>query len=320
MFEEIVGSSEPMRQVLRQVEKVAPSDSTVLILGETGTGKELIARALHRRSARAAKPFIRVNCAAIPQSLIASELFGHEKGAFTGALQRHIGRFESAHGGTIFLDEVGDLPAETQIALLRVLQEREIERVGNHQPIAIDVRLIAATNRDLTAAVTTGAFREDLFYRLNVFPIALPPLRERVADISLLLEYFVGRYAKKVGKKINHINRHTLGLFKAYGWPGNIRELQNVVERGVILSEDDIFSVDETWFKREPRESFTRSKGLPALADREVEMINAALAESHGRIGGPSGAAAKLKIPRQTLESKIRRLGINKYAHKSPID
>jgi formate hydrogenlyase transcriptional activator len=317
MFEEIVGSSESMRQVIAEVTKVAPSDSTVLITGETGTGKELIARALHRRSDRAGKPFIRVNCAAIPQSLIASELFGHEKGAFTGALQRHIGRFESAHGGTLFLDEVGDLPAETQIALLRVLQEREIERVGSHHSIAIDVRLIAATNRDLSAAVASAAFREDLFYRLNVFPIALPPLRERVADIPLLLEYFVGRYAKKAGKKINHINKHTLGLFKAYDWPGNIRELQNVVERGVILSEDDTFSVDESWFKRKPRESSTAPGGLPGLADQEVEMITAALAESQGRIGGPSGAAAKLKIPRQTLESKIRRFGINKYTHKA---
>jgi formate hydrogenlyase transcriptional activator len=317
MFEEIVGASEPMRQVITQVVKVAPSDSTVLILGETGTGKELIARALHRRSDRAARPFIRVNCATIPQSLIASELFGHEKGAFTGALQRHIGRFESAHGGTIFLDEVGDLPAETQIALLRVLQEREIERVGSHHPIAIDVRLIAATHRDLSAAVASAAFREDLFYRLNVFPIALPALRERVADIPLLLEYFVGRYAKKAGKKINHINKHTLGLFKAYDWPGNIRELKNVVERGVILSEDDTFSVDESWFKRKPREASIAPGGLPGLADREVEMITAALAESQGRIGGPSGAAAKLKIPRQTLESKIKRLGINKYTHKA---
>jgi formate hydrogenlyase transcriptional activator len=231
-------------------------------------------------------------------------------------LQKHIGRFESAHGGTIFLDEVGDLPAETQIALLRVLQEREIERVGSHDPIAIDVRLIAATNRDLSAAVASAAFREDLFYRLNVFPIALPPLRERAADIPLLLEYFVGRYAKKAGKKIDHINKRTLEFFKAYDWPGNIRELQNVVERGVILSEDDTFSVDERWFKRKPCQSSMGPGGLSSLADREVEMITAALAESQGRIGGPSGAAAKLKIPRQTLESKIRRLGIDKYAHK----
>ena len=320
MFEEIVASSESMRQVLKQVSKVAPSDSTVIILGETGTGKELIARALHRRSERATKPFVRVNCAAIPQSLIASELFGHEKGAFTGALQRRVGRFESAHGGTIFLDEVGDLPAETQIALLRVLQEREIERIGSHHPIAIDVRLIAATNRDLNAAVASGAFRQDLFYRLNVFPIALPPLRERITDIPLLLEYFVGRYAKKASKKINQINKDTLALFKAYNWPGNIRELQNVVERGVILSEGDTFSVDESWFTRKAPESSSVAAAIPALADGEVEMIKAALAESHGRVGGPLGAAAKLKIPRQTLESKIGRLGIDKYAYKTRSD
>jgi formate hydrogenlyase transcriptional activator len=315
MFENIVGSSEPMRQVLRQVAKVAPSDSTVLILGETGTGKELIARALHRRSNRSTKPFVRVNCGAIPQSLIASELFGHEKGAFTGALQRRLGRFESADGGTLFLDEVGDLPPETQIALLRVLQEREFERVGSNHPISVDVRLIAATNRDLGAAVSSGAFREDLFYRLNVFPIAVPSLRDRAGDIPLLLQYFVGRYAKKAGKNIKNINKSTLALFKAYNWPGNIRELQNVVERGVILSEGDTFSVDESWLKRAPAESLTGRDGLPALAQREVEMIKAALAECHGRVSGPSGAAAKLKIPRQTLESKIRRLGINKHGH-----
>jgi formate hydrogenlyase transcriptional activator len=313
MFEEIIGSSAPMRRVLTQVAKVAPSDSTVLILGETGTGKELIAHALHRCSARAAMPFVRVNCAAIPQSLIASELFGHEKGAFTGALQRRVGRFESAHGGTLFLDEVGDLPAETQIALLRVLQEREIERIGSNHPISVDVRLIAATNRDLSDGVMSGAFREDLFYRLNVFPITLPPLRDRVADIPLLLEYFIGRFAKKAGKKINHVNQHTLAMFKAYDWPGNIRELQNVVERGVILSEGDTFSVDESWFKRRPGEPLTGLDGLPALEKREVEMIKAALAECDGRISGRSGAAAKLKVPRQTLESKIRRLGISHY-------
>jgi formate hydrogenlyase transcriptional activator len=316
MFEEIVGSSEPMRTVLTQVAKVAPSDSTVLILGETGTGKELIARALHRRSTRSNKLFVRVNCAAIPQTLIASELFGHEKGAFTGALQRRVGRFEAADGGTLFLDEVGDLPAETQIALLRVLQEREIERVGNNHPVSVDVRLVAATNRDLTAAVSSGAFREDLFYRLNVFPIALPSLRERALDIPLLLEYFVGRYSKKAGKNIKHISRRTLALFSAYGWPGNIRELQNVVERGVILSEGETFSVDESWFNRAPTESLNERSGLPALAQQEVEMIKTALAECHGRISGPSGAAAKLRIPRQTLESKIRRLGISKHGHQ----
>jgi formate hydrogenlyase transcriptional activator len=318
MFEEIVGSCKPMRQVLKQVEKVAPSDSTVLILGETGTGKELIARALHRRSKRAARAFIRVNCAAIPQSLIASELFGHEKGAFTGALQRRLGRFEAADGGTLFLDEIGELPAETQIALLRVLQEREFERVGSNHPISVDVRLIAATNRDLPAAVTAGTFRQDLFYRLNVFPIAVPTLRERAEDIPLLVEYFVGRYGKAAGKNIRHIAKHTLEQLQAYRWPGNIRELQNVVERAVILTETDTFVVDESWLKPEPAESAPAHEGLSALADREVEMIEAALAETHGRISGPSGAAAKLGIPRQTLESKIRRLGIDKYGEKRP--
>jgi formate hydrogenlyase transcriptional activator len=318
MFEEIVGSCKPMRQVLKQVEKVAPSDSTVLILGETGTGKELIARALHRRSRRANRAFIRVNCAAIPQSLIASELFGHEKGAFTGALQRRPGRFEAADGGTLFLDEIGDLPMETQIALLRVLQEKEFERVGSNHPISVDVRLIAATNRDLPAAVADGTFRQDLFYRLNVFPIIVPPLRERVDDIPLLVEYFVARFAKGAGKNIRHIGKHTLEQLKSYHWPGNIRELQNVVERAVILSETDTFDVDESWLRNEPSDSPRPSDGLSALADREVEMIEAALAETHGRISGPSGAAAKLGIPRQTLESKIRRLGIDRYGQKRP--
>ncbi|HLK64307.1 MAG TPA: sigma 54-interacting transcriptional regulator [Bryobacteraceae bacterium] len=318
MFEEIVGSSKPMRQVVKQVEKVAPSDSTVLILGETGTGKELIARALHRRSKRAARAFIRVNCAAIPQSLIASELFGHEKGAFTGALQRRLGRFEAADGGTLFLDEIGELPMETQIALLRVLQEREFERVGSNHPISVDVRLIAATNRELPAAVAAGAFRQDLFYRLNVFPIAVPPLRQRVEDIPLLVEYFVGRYAKGTGKTIRRIAKQTLEQLQAYRWPGNIRELQNVVERAVILTETDTFVVDESWLRVDSPESSPRHEGLSALTDREKEMIEAALAESHGRISGPLGAAAKLGIPRQTLESKIRRMGIDKYGQKGP--
>src|SRR5258706_3589131 len=246
MFEEIVGSSEALRKVLGQVSKVAATDSTVLILGETGTGKELVARAIHNRSGRSARAFIRVNCAAIPPSLVASELFGHEKGSFTGALQRRLGRFESADGGTIFLDEIGELPAETQIALLRVLQEREFERVGSNHPISVDVRLIAATNRDLPAAVAAGTFRQDLFYRLNVVPIAVPPLRERAEDIPLLVEYFVGRYAKAAGKNIRRIGKDTLELLKAYNWPGNIRELQNVVERAVILSETDTFFVDES--------------------------------------------------------------------------
>jgi PAS domain S-box-containing protein len=316
MFEEIVGSSKPMKQVLKQVEKVAPSDSTVLILGETGTGKELIARALHRRSKRSNRALIRVNCAAIPQSLIASELFGHEKGAFTGALQRRVGRFEAANGGTLFLDEIGELPMETQIALLRVIQEKEFERVGSNHPVSVDVRLVAATNRDLPAAVAAGSFRQDLFFRLNVFPITVPSLRERVDDIPLLVEHFVERFAKTAGKNIRHIGKHTLGLLKSYHWPGNIRELQNVVERAVILSETDTFVVDESWLKGEPPES--SRAGLSAFEAREMEMIETALAETHGRISGPSGAASKLGIPRQTLESKIRRFGIDKYEHKRP--
>jgi len=315
MFEEIVGSSKPMSQLLKKVEKVAPSDSTVLILGETGTGKELIARALHRRSKRASRAFVKVNCAAIPQSLIASELFGHEKGAFTGALQRRLGRFEAANGGTLFLDEIGELPMETQIALLRVLQEREFERVGSNHPISVDVRVIAATNRDLSAAVAAGTFRQDLFYRLDVFPISVPPLRERAEDIPLLVEYFVGRFAKDAGKNIRHIGKQTLEQLQSCRWPGNIRELQNVVERAVILCETDTFVVDESWLGSESEESPQR-EGLSALEEREVEMIEAVLAETHGRISGPSGAAAKLGIPRQTLESKIRRLGIDKYGQK----
>jgi len=317
MFEEIVGSSKPIHQLLKKVEKVAPSDSTVLILGDTGTGKELIARALHRRSKRANRAFVRVNCAAIPQSLIASELFGHEKGAFTGALQRRLGRFEAANGGTLFLDEIGELPMETQIALLRVIQEREFERVGSNHPISVDVRLIAATNRDLPAAVAHGTFRQDLFFRLNVFPIAVPSLRERSDDIPLLVEYFVGRYAKEAGKNIRQIGKHTLEQLQSYHWPGNIRELQNVVERAVILSETETFDVDESWLNTESTIP-SQHEGLSALDDREVEMIEAALAETHGRISGPSGAAAKLGIPRQTLESKIRRLGIDKYGQKRP--
>jgi formate hydrogenlyase transcriptional activator len=315
-FEEIVGSSKPMREVLKHIDKVAPSDSTVLILGETGTGKELIARALHRRSKRANRAFIRVNCAAIPQSLIASELFGHEKGAFTGALQRRLGRFEAADGGTLFLDEIGDLPMETQIALLRVLQEKEFERVGSNHPVSVDVRLIAATNRDLPAAVAAGTFRQDLFYRLDVVPIDVPPLRERAEDIPLLVEYFVGRFAKEAGKNMRHIARHTLEQLQSYHWPGNIRELQNVVERAIVLCENDTFVVDESWLKRDSADSPRSQDVLSALTDREIEMIEAALAESRGRISGPSGAAAKLGIPRQTLESKIRRLGIDKYGQR----
>src|SRR6267378_1911289 len=317
MFEEIVGSSEALHTVLRQVARVAPMDSTVLILGETGVGKELIARAIHKRSNRATRAFIRVNCAAIPPSLIASELFGHEKGAFTGATQRRLGRFESANGGTIFLDEIGDLPPEIQIALLRVLQEREIERVGSNRPIPVDVRVLAATHRDLNALVAEGKFRQDLLYRLNVVPIEMPSLRDRAADIPLLVEYFIDRFRKKAGKKFRTIDRKTLKLFQAYGWPGNVRELQNVIERAVILSDGDTFSVDETWLKREPPQVASPRVALNgALLRQEKEMIEAALAESHGRISGPAGAAANLGLPTRTLDSKIKRLGINKYRFK----
>jgi len=319
MFEDIVGSSEALRKVLRQVGKVAHSDSTVLILGETGTGKELIARAIHKRSNRGERAFIGVNCAAIPASLIASELFGHEKGAFTGATQRRLGRFESANGGTIFLDEVGDLPPEIQIALLRVLQEREIERVGSNRPIPVDVRVLAATHRDLNALVAEGKFRQDLLYRLNVVPIEMPSLRDRAPDIPLLVEYFIDRFGKKAGKKFRTIDRKTLTLFQAYGWPGNVRELQNVIERAVILSDGDTFSVDETWLKREPPQVASPRVALNgALLRQEKEMIEAALAESHGRISGPTGAAANLGLPTRTLDSKIKRLGINKYRFKAP--
>jgi formate hydrogenlyase transcriptional activator len=317
MFEEIVGSSERLRKVLVQVSKVARTDSTVLVLGETGTGKELIARAIYARSNRSARAFIGVNCAAIPQSLIASELFGHERGAFTGALQRHIGRFESADGGTLFLDEIGDLPAETQIALLRVLQEREIERVGSHQPIAVNVRVIAATNRRLREAVATGTFREDLFYRLSVFPIEVPTLRERRQDIPVLVEYFIERYAKRAGKKITFIGKNTMGLFRAYDWPGNIRELQNVVERGVILCESETFDIEESWLQGESSPLPMPAGSLAALAKREREIIEGALSKCMGRVSGPSGAAALLEIPRQTLESKIASFGINKHHFKS---
>jgi len=298
---------------------VAPTDSTVLITGETGTGKELVARAIHKRSSRASHAFIRVNCAAIPASLIASELFGHEKGAFTGALQRRLGRFEAADRGTLFLDEIGDLPAEAQTALLRVLQEREVERVGSNHPISVDVRVIAATNQDLDDAVASGTFRQDLYYRLDVFPIEVPPLRERADDVPMLVAYLVERYAKKAGKHVRHIEKATMRRLRAYDWPGNIRELQNVIERAVILCETDTFSVDESWLVRKPARPATPAAPLKGtLVEREKEIIEAALADSRGRVSGPSGAAARLGIPRQTLDSKIRTLRIDKYRFRAP--
>src|SRR5579863_5989411 len=314
MFEEIVGMSEPLKKVVSRISKVAPIDSGVLITGETGTGKELVARAIHRLSRRSKCPFVSVNCAAIPRDLIASELFGHEKGAFTGATQRRSGRFELAAGGTIFLDEVGELPAETQVALLRVLQEREFERVGGTGSIRADVRVIAATNRDLETAIAAGTFRSDLFYRLNVFPIEMPPLRERREDIPLLVGYFLDRYARKIGKTFQALDKKSLDLLQSYPWPGNIRELQNVIERSVIVSETETFSVDKSWLSRQPFviEPDGRSDLFKGLPSQEKAIIEAALSESGGRVYGPSGAAAKLGIPRTTLESKIRSLKINK--------
>ena len=319
MFEEIVGSSAPLRRVLAQVEKVAPTVSTVLILGETGTGKELVARAIHSRSKRSARAFIRVNCAAIPATLVASELFGHEKGAFTGALQRRLGRFEAADGGTLFLDEVGELPPEAQVALLRVLQEGEFERVGGSHTISVDVRVLAATNRDLGTAVAEGTFRQDLFYRLNVFPLRMPALRERVDDIPILVKYLVNRYGERAGKSIRHINKRTLDLFQAYDWPGNVRELQNVIERAVILCDGETFAVDDTWLTPvvAPHSVATHSPLVAHLVEHEREAIEHALREAEGVIGGPAGAAAKLGIPRQTLESKIKKLGIKRHSFKT---
>jgi PAS domain S-box-containing protein len=314
MFEQIVGNSHPLRNVLSRVSKVAPTDSSVLITGETGTGKELVARAIHKRSRRSARAFVSVNCAAIPRDLIASELFGHEKGAFTGATQRRLGRFELAEGGTIFLDEVGELPAETQIALLRVLQEREFERVGGTGSIQTDVRVIAATNRDLEAAIAAGVFRSDLFYRLNVFPIEMPALRERREDIPLLVEYFLDRFARKAGKSFQAVSKKSIELLQSYAWPGNIRELQNVIERSVIVCETENFSVDQSWLSRQPpaieRHPELRLSKRPRAEEKAI--IEAALSESGGRVYGPSGAAAKLGIPRSTLEHKIRALKINK--------
>jgi PAS domain S-box-containing protein len=314
MFEEIVGASPALQTVLSRISKVAPSDSTVLITGETGTGKELVARAIHRRSNRASRAFVSVNCATVPRDLIASELFGHEKGAFTGATQQRLGRFELASGGTIFLDEVGELPAETQIALLRVLQEHEFERVGGSRPIRADVRMIAATNRDLQAAISAGSFRSDLFYRLHVFPIEIPALRERKEDISLLVEYFIDRYARKAGKHFRSVEKRTLQVLQSYPWPGNIRELQNVIERSVIVCETVSFSVDESWLSHQPPETNAESQLYLSekVAAQEREMIEAALRECQGRVSGPSGAAAKLGIARSTLESKIRSFKINK--------
>jgi formate hydrogenlyase transcriptional activator len=312
-FEGIVGSSEAICRVNEQVMRVAPSDATVLITGESGTGKELIARAIHKRSRRSGSTFTRMNCAAIPPSLIASELFGYERGAFTGAHQRHAGRFEVANHGTIFLDEVGDMPSETQVALLRVLQEREFERVGGTQSIPVDVRVIAATNCGLRAAVQSGEFRQDLFYRLNVFPIHVPPLRERPADILLLAKHFIEHYGAKACKRIQRIEKRTAQLLEDYDWPGNIRELQNVIERAIILCDSETLVVEDAWLRPD---SEAQVALRPSLSNQERELIGAALAQSHGRVSGPQGAATKLGIPRTTLDSRIKSLSIDKNHYR----
>ena len=317
-LEGIVGSSPAISGVLSRVSKVAPTETTVLLLGETGTGKELIARAVHNSSARSGQAFVAVNCAAIPGPLIASELFGHERGAFTGALQRRLGRFELAHGGTLFLDEIGELPLEIQIMLLRVLQEREFERVGGTQTIRANVRLIAATNRNLREETVSGRFRADLFFRLNVFEIELPPLRARKRDIPLLTEYFIHRLAARFGKTIKNIKRPTLQIFESYAWPGNVRELQNVVERSLILCDSETFSVDESWVATE---FFDRRNSIEPLSEMlatdEKSLIEAALADAGGKVAGSFGAAVSLGLAASTLESKIRAWRINKHKFKN---
>jgi formate hydrogenlyase transcriptional activator len=311
---ELIGSSAKFRAVLDEINMVAPADCAVLIQGETGTGKEVVARAIHDASPRRHNRFVAVNCAAIPSALLESQLFGHERGAFTGAVTQTTGRFQAADHGTLFLDEIGDLPLELQPKLLRVLQEKEIERVGGGRSLQIDVRVVAATNQDLWQMVQEGKFRADLYYRLNVYPIKLPPLREREDDIPLLVDHFLGRYASKTGKDVGHVDESTMDLFKAYDWPGNVRELQNIVERAVILTDTDTLFVDDKWLHPTPGTSSTPRDGLSALAEHEAEIIEAALAESRGKISGPWGAATKLRMRRQTLESKIKRLGINKYS------
>jgi formate hydrogenlyase transcriptional activator len=315
---ELIGSSASFQAVLRKVKIVAPTDSVVLIQGETGTGKELIAKAIHNQSSRRNAPFIKMNCAAIPADLLESELFGHEKGAFTGAVAQTMGRFQMAHKGTLFLDEIGDLPLQLQPKLLRVLQEQEFERLGSGRTIKVDVRVVAATNQELLAMVQDRRFRADLYYRLNVFPICLPPLRDRSSDIPSLVRHFVGKYSQRLQRNIEHIPDEVVDVLERYDWPGNIRELQNVVECAAILCEGDTFSIDETHLKLEISQRSGAAVPLAmTIADREREIIEAALAECGGRVAGPKGAAAKLGIPRQTLDSKIASLNIEKWRFKN---
>jgi formate hydrogenlyase transcriptional activator len=316
-FEGIVGQSSALRQVLQQIEMVAGTDSTVLLLGETGTGKELIARAIHERSRRKSRTLAKVNCAAIPGGLLESELFGHERGAFTGAIAQKIGRFELADQGSLFLDEIGDIPLELQPKLLRVLQEREFERLGSTVTRRVNVRVVAATHRSLEEMIQEKQFRSDLYYRLNVFPIYIPPLRKRPEDIPLLVRHFVHEFARRMSKTVAAISPETMEALTLYPWPGNIRELQNVIERSVVVHQKGNLSIKKSSFSGQPfhrspaRQSFRRS----AIEDRR--MIDSALAEARGRVSGPSGAAALLGLPPSTLESKIRSMNINKYNFKT---
>jgi formate hydrogenlyase transcriptional activator len=314
-LDQIIGNSPALREVLELVKKVASWDSTVLLLGETGTGKELVAQAIHRHSNRSHRPLIKVNCAALPSELVASELFGHEKGAFTGAMQQRIGRFEAANGGTIFLDEIAELSPEIQVALLRVLQEREFERVGGNRTIKTDVRVIAATNKDLHHEVNAGRFRMDLFYRLNVFPIRVPALRERLDDIPLLVDYFAGRLAGRMGKKITQIERRSLSAMQQCSWPGNVRELQNVIERSVILADGEVLRVDPGMLMHEPTPCISAPPTGEGGSDRKSQ-IETVLRETRGKVYGPNGAAVRLHVAGTTLDSQILALGIKKYQFK----
>jgi formate hydrogenlyase transcriptional activator len=311
-FEEIVGESTALRRVLKQVETVAPTNSTVLIIGETGTGKELIARALHQLSPSRTRTFVKLNCAAIPSGLLESELFGHEKGAFTGAIMQKIGRFELAHEGTLFLDEVGDIPAELQPKLLRVLQEQEFERLGSTKTIRVNVRLVAATNRDLPRMVKDGQFRSDLFYRLNVFPIVLPPLRERAADIPRLVRHLTQKFARRMGRQIETISAEVMDALVAYSWPGNVRELENVIERAVILSPGTDLQIPLGELKAVAVPHPEPSDGEVTLADAERQHILRVLGETGWVLGGPRGAAARLGVKRTTLQSKMKKLNISR--------
>ncbi len=321
-FAGIVGQSPALREVLQLIEMVAPSDSTVLLLGETGTGKELLAHAIHNLSRRKDQAFVKLNCAAIPSGLLESELFGHERGAFTGAITQKIGRLELADHGSLFLDEIGDIPLELQPKLLRVLQDKEFERLGSTRTKKVDVRIVAATNRALEEMIVEKQFRLDLYYRLNVFPISIPPLRERPEDIPLLVRHFVKQFAQRMNKTIGRISPDTMEALTRYPWPGNIRELQNVIERSVVVYDKGNLPVKKSWLSGECFQPEPATQPLLKRSAREDrEIIGAALAETRGRVSGPSGAAAKLGMPPSTLESKIRSMNINKYRFKtsSPI-